>query len=43
MSNGDIAAELFVSVNTVTTHFKSIYRKLDVPDRRARDLELLAP
>jgi LuxR family maltose regulon positive regulatory protein len=48
MSNGEIAAELFVSVNTVKTHLKSIYRKLDVPDRReavrrARDLELLAP
>jgi LuxR family maltose regulon positive regulatory protein len=48
MSNGEIAAELFVSVNTVKTHLKSIYRKLDVADRRAavrraRDLELLAP
>ena len=48
MSNGEIAAELFVSVNTVKTHLKSIYRKLDVPDRReavrrARELELLAP
>jgi LuxR family transcriptional regulator, maltose regulon positive regulatory protein len=48
MSNGEIAGELFVSVNTVKTHLKSIYRKLDVPDRReavrrARELELLAP
>jgi LuxR family transcriptional regulator, maltose regulon positive regulatory protein len=48
MSNGEIAAELFVSVNTVKTHLKAIYRKLDVPDRReavrrARELELLAP
>jgi LuxR family transcriptional regulator, maltose regulon positive regulatory protein len=48
MSNGEIAAEMFVSVNTVKTHLKSIYRKLDVPDRReavrrARELELLAP
>ncbi len=48
MSNGEIAAELFVSVNTVKTHLKSIYRKLDVPDRReavrrARDMELLGP
>jgi LuxR family maltose regulon positive regulatory protein len=48
MSNGEIAAELFVSVNTVKTHLKSIYRKLDVPDRReairrARDLGLLGP
>jgi LuxR family maltose regulon positive regulatory protein len=46
MSNADIAAELFVSVNTVKTHVKSIYRKLDAtrrPDavRRARQLHLL--
>ena len=37
-----------MSVNTVKTHLKSIYRKLDVTDRReavrrARELELLAP
>ena len=48
MSNQEIAAELFVSVNTVKTHLKAIYRKLDVADRReavrrARRLELLAP
>jgi LuxR family transcriptional regulator, maltose regulon positive regulatory protein len=48
MSNQEIASELFVSVNTVKTHLKAIYRKLDVPDRReavrrARRLELLAP
>jgi LuxR family transcriptional regulator, maltose regulon positive regulatory protein len=48
MSNQEIASELFVSVNTVKTHLKAIYRKLDVADRReavrrARDLELLAP
>jgi LuxR family maltose regulon positive regulatory protein len=48
MSNQEIASELFVSVNTVKTHLKAIYRKLDVPDRReavrrARSLELLAP
>jgi LuxR family maltose regulon positive regulatory protein len=48
MSNQEIAAELFVSVNTVKTHLKAIYRKLDVADRReavrrARQLELLAP
>jgi LuxR family maltose regulon positive regulatory protein len=48
MSNQEIAAELFVSVNTVKTHLKAIYRKLDVADRReavnrARSLELLAP
>jgi LuxR family maltose regulon positive regulatory protein len=48
MSNQEIASELFVSVNTVKTHLKAIYRKLDVADRReavrrARMLELLAP
>ena len=48
MSNEEIAAELYVSVNTVKTHLKAIYRKLDVQGRRdavrrARALELLAP
>jgi LuxR family maltose regulon positive regulatory protein len=48
MSNQEIASELFVSVNTVKTHLKAIYRKLDVADRReavrrARTMELLAP
>jgi LuxR family transcriptional regulator, maltose regulon positive regulatory protein len=48
MSNQEIAAELFVSVNTVKTHLKAIYRKLDVEDRRgavrrARELSLLGP
>jgi LuxR family maltose regulon positive regulatory protein len=48
MSNQEIACELFVSVNTVKTHLKAIYRKLDVADRReavrrARMLDLLAP
>jgi LuxR family transcriptional regulator, maltose regulon positive regulatory protein len=48
MSNQEIAGELFVSVNTVKTHLKSIYRKLDVDDRRgavrrARELSLLGP
>jgi LuxR family transcriptional regulator, maltose regulon positive regulatory protein len=46
MSNADIASELFVSVNTVKTHVKSIYRKLDVTRRqdavrRARQLHLI--
>jgi LuxR family transcriptional regulator, maltose regulon positive regulatory protein len=46
MSNADIASELFVSVNTVKTHVKSIYRKLEVTRRqdavrRARQLQIL--
>ncbi len=48
MSNADIASEMFVSVNTVKTHLKHVYRKLDVADRReavlrARELQLLSP
>jgi LuxR family maltose regulon positive regulatory protein len=44
----EISAELFISVNTVRTHVKSIYRKLDVQRRsqaveRARALRLLGP
>ncbi|MFJ9719811.1 LuxR C-terminal-related transcriptional regulator [Streptomyces sp. NPDC101213] len=46
MSTEDIAADLFVSVNTVKTHLKSVYRKLSVNRRgdavrRARELRLL--
>jgi LuxR family maltose regulon positive regulatory protein len=46
MSNREIAAEMFFSVNTVKTHLKSIYRKLGVSRRRdavsrARALSLL--
>jgi LuxR family maltose regulon positive regulatory protein len=46
MSNADIASELFVSVNTIKSHVKSIYRKLDATQRRdavhrARQLHLL--
>jgi LuxR family maltose regulon positive regulatory protein len=46
MSNNEIADELFVSVNTVKVHLKSLYRKLDVGSRReavarARELDLL--
>lgn len=45
-SNAEIADELVVSVNTVKAHLKSLYRKLEVPTRRAavargRDLGLL--
>ena len=37
-----------MSVNTVKTHLKAIYRKLDVEDRRsavrrARELSLIGP
>jgi LuxR family maltose regulon positive regulatory protein len=46
MSNAEIAAEMFFSVNTVKTHLKSIYRKLAVTRRRdaverAQELDLL--
>jgi LuxR family transcriptional regulator, maltose regulon positive regulatory protein len=46
LSAGEIADELYVSVNTIKTHIKSIYRKLDANRRweavrRARQLHLL--
>jgi LuxR family transcriptional regulator, maltose regulon positive regulatory protein len=46
MSKAEIAAELFVSVNTVKTHTKNIYRKLGVATRndavrRAKQLNLV--
>ncbi|SBW21255.1 hypothetical protein FDG2_1954 [Candidatus Protofrankia californiensis] len=46
LTTAEIASEMFVSVNTVKTHLKSIYRKLDVARRRdavrrARALHLL--
>jgi LuxR family transcriptional regulator, maltose regulon positive regulatory protein len=47
LSRPEIAGELSVSLNTVSTHLRSIYAKLQVRDRssavqRARDLRLLA-
>jgi LuxR family maltose regulon positive regulatory protein len=46
LSKAEIASEMFVSVNTVKTHMKNVYRKLDVTDRaqavrRARTLHLV--
>ena len=46
LSTGEIADQLFVSINTVRMHTKSVYSKLDVHSRleaieRARELELI--
>ena len=46
LSQRDISAELYVSLNTVKTHCSAIFRKLGVSDRKsavqaARDRHLL--
>ena len=46
MSRTEIARELYLSVNTVNTHVRNIYAKLDARDRstaveRARELRLI--
>jgi LuxR family transcriptional regulator, maltose regulon positive regulatory protein len=48
LSRREIGARLFVSLNTVKTHQRGLYRKLGVTERaeavkRARDLGLLSP
>jgi LuxR family maltose regulon positive regulatory protein len=47
MTRPEIAGELYVSINTVNTHIRNIYSKLDVRGRsaavrRARELRLLS-
>ena len=46
LSTAEIAMEMFISINTVKSHLKSVYRKLDATRRgeavrRARQLQLL--
>ncbi len=47
LSRPEIAREMSISINTVNTHVRNIYAKLDATDRssavqRARELQLLA-
>jgi DNA-binding NarL/FixJ family response regulator len=41
MTNTAIAEKLFLSVRTVESHLRQIYRKLDVPNRAALTRALL--
>ena len=46
LSTAEIATEMYISVNTVKSHLRSIYRKLSAAHRneavrRARQLELI--
>ncbi len=46
LSTAEIGAEMYISVNTVKTHLRSIYRKLSAARRgeavrRARELNLI--
>jgi len=46
LSTAEVASEMYISVNTVKTHLRTIYRKLAVAHRgeavrRARELELI--
>jgi LuxR family maltose regulon positive regulatory protein len=46
LNTAEVASEMYISVNTVKTHLKSIYRKLAAAHRaeavrRARELQLI--
>jgi len=35
LSNREMAAQLYISINTLKTYVRAIYRKLEVPHRSA--------